>query len=130
MRSGQWARQSGIVSKLLAALLLLAAHGWVLGVSAQAADEPAAAAQAALDKTSSVGFDAAQDDVPKENLPAWPFLYGAYFAIWLLLLIYLGLMGFQNARLQGRIRALDARLDKLDRALEEIDNAERAPGGS
>ncbi len=68
----------------------------------------------------SQAFEAATGP-PKENLPAWPFLYGAYFCIWLLLFAYVGFTWLRNVQLSHRIASLDTRLDKLDAQLEGLE---------
>ena len=55
----------------------------------------------------------ASNEAPKENLPAWPFLYGAYFCIWGLLFGYMFYTWYRNVQLSGRIAALDGRLDDV-----------------
>jgi ABC-type transport system involved in cytochrome c biogenesis permease subunit len=65
-------------------------------------------------------FEAASG-APKENLPAWPFLYGAYFCIWGLLFAYIIFTWYRNVQLSGRISELDARLDRLDGELERLE---------
>jgi hypothetical protein len=68
----------------------------------------------------SQAFEAATGP-PKENLPAWPFLYGAYFCIWVLLFAYVGLTWLRNVQLSHKIAGLDARLDRLDAQLEGLE---------
>lgn len=70
----------------------------------------------------SQAFEAATGP-PKENLPAWPFLYGAYFCIWGILFAYVGFTWLRNVQLSHRIAGLDARLDKLDTQLEGLEGS-------
>ena len=62
-------------------------------------------------------FKAADSDVVKENLPAWPFLYGAYFAIMLILMLYVSSLWYRQRRLDAEIDRLDKKLDRIDEAL-------------
>jgi len=61
--------------------------------------------------------------VPKENLPAWPFLYGAYFCFWALLFGYMIYTWRRSVQISGRIAHLDARLDQIDADIERIEGA-------
>lgn len=70
----------------------------------------------------SQAFEAATGP-PKENLPAWPFLYGAYICIWLLLFAYVAFTWLRNVQLSHRIAGLDARLDELDAKLEGLEES-------
>ncbi len=85
-------------------------------VVAQQADPPAAEKKA----DSSMGFEATTE-VPKDNLPGWPFLYGAYTCIWVLLLGYVIFMWRKQSALTAQIGRVDKRLDELDRAIEALD---------
>jgi len=74
-------------------------------------------------------FEAAKDgDVVKEHLPAWPFLYGSYFAILVLLMGYLISLWVRQRRLDAEIDRLDKKLDRLDEMLGQ--RKEAAEGGS
>lgn len=93
------------------------------GGSAFAQDEPAPDKAAETtpaaqdDKAPTMGFKAG-GEVPKENLPGWPFLYGAYFFLWIIPLAYLFVMWRRQAALDAQLASLDKRLDALDAALD------------
>ena len=94
-----------IFAHICLASLLLCTTTW-----AQGADSPSQAFEAG-------------GTIPKENLPAWPFLYGAYFFFWALLFGYMVFTWSRSAQINTRIAQLDARLDQLDTELERIDGA-------
>ena len=83
-------------------------------------EAPAADAKAEGD-TPTMGFEAATDEAPKENLPAWPFLYGAYTFLWLLIFAYVVFLWRKQAALEARISAVDKRMDAVDAALEALE---------
>lgn len=67
---------------------------------------------------SATAFEAAGDgESLKEKLPAWPFLYGAYFAILVLLMLYVTSLWLRQRRIDQEIARLDAKLDRIDATL-------------
>lgn len=88
--------------------------------------EPPTQGKSSAEGTTS--FTAAKDgDVVKENLPAWKFLYGAYFVILVLLMAYLISLWVRQRSLDAEIDRLDKKLDRLDEALSK--RKEAAEGG-
>jgi CcmD family protein len=61
-----------------------------------------------------------RNSAPKEDLPGWPFLYGAYACIWLAIFGYVFALWLKQRKLDSRIVALDKRLDELDKTLDDI----------
>ncbi|MEL6179972.1 MAG: hypothetical protein AAFS10_13520 [Myxococcota bacterium] len=105
------------------ALVLMAL--WLTATVAMAQDSPKPTDG---DTSNVVGFKAVDaDNAPKENLPGWPFLYGAYFVLWLIPLAYLLVMWRRQSALDGRLQSLDRRLDNLDTALDA--KAPKSKGG-
>jgi hypothetical protein len=48
----------------------------------------------------------------RENIPAAPFLAGAYAFIWLTVLVYVGLVARRLGRVQGDVEELRRRLER------------------
>ncbi len=67
-----------------------------------------------------MGFQATSEPT-KENLPGWPFLYGAYAVIWALMLSYIIFLWRTQSKLDTRVASLDRKLDELDKKLDELD---------
>lgn len=100
------------------AFALIVSLGGLAPSPALAQDDAPKPTPSKTDKAdNAVGFKAADGTVPKENLPAWPFLYGAYTFLWLLPLAYVVTLWRKQRQLDARIDALDQRLNKLDDAL-------------
>jgi hypothetical protein len=88
-----------------AALLLLAGPAL-----AQQADKP----------SNSVGFQAVEGPI-KENLPGWPFLYGAYTVLWVLMMGYVIFLWLRQRKLDDQIARVDQRLAQIDQKLDALD---------
>ena len=115
-------------SKTLKACLLALAAVFAFGLvgpigGAIAQDEAAPATEKGADKDNnpSQAFAAAPDSAPRENLPAWPFLYGAYGVIWLLVFLYILFLWRKHGAIESRLQAIDKRMDDIDAALEDLE---------
>lgn len=70
-----------------------------------------------------MGMKASADGLQKENLPGWPFLYGAYSVIWLLIFGYIGFMWFKQMQISSQIGEMDRRLDSIDQIIEDLEKS-------
>ena len=70
-----------------------------------------------------MGMKASADGLQKENLPGWPFLYGAYSVIWLLIFGYIGFMWFKQMQISRQIGEMDRRLDSIDQIIEDLEKS-------
>jgi CcmD family protein len=63
----------------------------------------------------------ASNEAPKENLPGWPFLYGAYSLIWLLLFGYVVFLWKKHLAIEAQLARVNKRMDDFDGALEALE---------
>ncbi len=111
-------RESNVMRRLFGSVALGAAL--LLGSAGASAQEPPQQPPAQEKQTpdSATTFQAAGDgEALKENLPAWPFLYGAYFAILVLLMLYISTLWLRQRRIDGEIARLDGKLDRIEETL-------------
>jgi hypothetical protein len=71
-------------------------------------------------KMPSQSFEALKDGVVRENLPGWPFLYGAYGFILFCLLAYIIFLWSRQRTLDAKIAQVDRRLTEVDQALDKL----------
>lgn len=108
-------------SRIVRWIALLCFAGAFAPVGTAAAQEGNAAAPTSKDD-SAQGFEAASDeDIQRENLPGWPFLYFAYSFFWVFLLAYVGYLWKVQKGLEGQIQNIDKRLDLVDASLEQLE---------
>lgn len=106
--AGQPARLAPIL--ILLASLALSGVAWA---QAPGADK---------DNPASMGFEATDEPI-KENLPGWPFLYGAYSFIWAILMGYVVFLWMRQRQLNEQIARIDRRLGEVDHKLDMLDEA-------
>lgn len=104
---------------LVAPLMALMLTFSTTGAMAQDGDPAPAAAPAGDKELPSMGFKAG-GEIPKEDLPGWPFLYGAYSFIWFFIFAYIVFLWRRQAALTARIAQVDRRLDQIDQALDAM----------
>ena len=76
--------------------------------------------KAETSKESSTAFKAS-NEAPKENLPAWPFLFGAYAFIWLLLFGYIVFLWRKHVAIEAQLAKVKKRMDDFDGALDALE---------
>ena len=63
----------------------------------------------------------ASDEAPKENLPAWPFLFGAYGFMWLLVFGYIVFLWRKHVAIEAQLDRVNKRMDDFDGALDALE---------